>query len=226
MLTTGSMSKTFKPMLFILALALCSGHPSATVYGQMMDSIRKSFKETPQFALRMDSRRSFITRTPAKIFGFKAGLDHRDQVQYGLGFNTLATDFTKVVNGDTGTLDFSFIAPYFEYTFYNKYPWELAIPVQVGIGRSRVRLKKENGEQYTRGSGAILTYEPALSVEYKFWDYLGIGGAFGYRLMVIPNQKIDEELTAPVYLFQLKVYFGKIYRDVFKGGNKKDGETE
>lgn len=217
------MLKLFKPILLIPVLAAFSGQPSASLYGQMMDSIRKSFQETPQFAFRMDSRRSFITRKPAKIFGFKAGLDHRDQVQYGLGFNTLATDFTKVVNGDTGTLDFSFIAPYFEYTFYNKNPWELAIPVQVGIGRSRVRLRKENGEQYTRGSAAILTYEPALSVEYKFWDYLGVGGAFGYRLMVIPNQKIEEELTAPVYLFQLKVYFGKIYRDLFRGGDRENG---
>ncbi len=185
----------------------------------MMDSIRQSLEVKPSFTFRFDSRQSFITARPVKIFGFKVGLDHRDQVQYGIGFNALSgnSEISKTVEGNEGSLRFFFIAPYFQYTFYNKGHWELGIPVQVGVGGSWITYTDAEGEVQRARSSGVLTYEPAMSVQYKFWKFFGIGTGLGYRIMVIPNKKIDEDFTAPVYMFRFKVYLGKVYNAVFKG---------
>ena len=59
----------------------------------------------------------------------------------------------------------------------------------------------------------VFLYEPAMTVQYRFLRYLGVGGGLGYRL-AFTNASLDESLNAPVYIIGVKVFFGDLYRDV------------
>ncbi len=198
----------------------------------LTDSLAHHLRTPPSFMMKFDTRHSFITAQHAKIFGMKFGLDHGNRVQYGGGINWLVSqprfDQELEVNdplaGDTmvqASLHFGFFSPYFEYTFYHSPHWEVSIPVQIGIGGSNLQYTTSDGKRHKLREGMVFTYEPAMTVQYKFWRYFGIGGGVGYRLMLIDNSKVKENFTSPIYILRFKVFFSKIYRDIFP---KKEGQ--
>ena len=65
----------------------------------------------------------------------------------------------------------------------------------------------------TTGISWIIIYEPAMTIEYKFLKYFGIGGGVGFRLAIKSNQQIKESFTAPEYILRFKIYSGDIYKD-------------
>ena len=65
----------------------------------------------------------------------------------------------------------------------------------------------------TKASSWIIIYEPAMTIEYKFMRYFGLGGGVGFRLAIKSNQQIKESFTAPEYILRVKIYFGDIYKE-------------
>ena len=59
-----------------------------------------------------------------------------------------------------------------------------------------------------------MTYEPAITFQYRLLKYFGAGFGIGYRLMVVPNQQLNEKFTSPVYIFKTRIYFQDILRDL------------
>ena len=45
---------------------------------------------------------------------------------------------------------------------------------------------------------------------YYVFPFLGVGAGIGYRIMLINNPYINEEFTAPIYNFKVKIVFSKI----------------
>lgn len=194
----------------------------------MLDSIRYYLAEPPSFMAKFDSRHSFISSRHGRIFGIKAGLDHGGKVQYGLGLNWLnnTNDFARELKfGDStvsGALKFWFISPFFEYTFFENPHWELSMPVRIGAGAARFTYRDPLRDKRIERKRTVFTYEPVLTAQYKFWRYFGIGAGVGYRIIgidpsLIPK-RFDQEpyrFSSPIYIFRFKVFFGKMYRDVF-----------
>lgn len=195
-------------------------------YAQHFESdIKAALKVKPILDLRSDSRHSFINQTGVSVFGVKGGIEFDRRLRFGLGFNILATKLNRTISFDyegvtTTTNDarlvFYHISPYVEYVFYKKDRWEVSIPVQFGIGNSYYTYKTESGQRFNDDRKFILTYEPAITAQYKIFKYFGPGFGVGYRLMIVDNNAIKESFNSPVYIFRFKVFFGEIYRDLKK----------
>lgn len=190
------------------ALGLCQ--PEA-----LGDIIRESFAQEPRLMGRLEARTSFITGRPVQVRGVQGGAHFGERVTVGLGYHWLQSRLVEVDgNAEEKRLLFRYVAPFFEYNFLHKQRWLVSIPLRVGIGGSSVRASDGKLDR-----GGILLYEPAMTVEYQFLKYFGIGVGAGYRLMLVNNKAINQSFNSPVYLFKFRVQLGKIYADLKPSGD-------
>jgi hypothetical protein len=190
------------------------------VRGQLLDSIHLFLEEPPRFTAGIDTRGSFISNENVRMLGVKVGLEHGGRVRYGIGYSFLLTPVERehVVEGIgsvTTRLRLGYFTPYFSYTFYQRGPWEVSIPVQIGIGGGSLIYRDADGRKQKLEQTFVFLYEPAMTVQYRFLKYFAIGGGWGFRL-AIASAELDESLNAPIYLFGLKVFAGDLWRDVRK----------
>lgn len=192
---------------------------------QILDTIRYDLEQKPKFAFRLDSRNSFISARQSKILGFKIGWDYNDRVKLGIGFSYLSNGIFRdrayvTEDGQTDTaraqLKFNYISPFFEYVFFSKGRWEHAIPVQFGFGNSRFDYYNEKGQLVRDDFRPVILYEPAMTTQFKIFSWVGLGAGVGYRLLLLNNNAIGENLNSPVYVLKVKVFFGDIYKKVIK----------
>ena len=171
----------------------------------------------PKLDIRFDSRHGFINQTGVKVFGFKAGVQHDNKLSYGIGYNQLFSPIkrTRIRNDTEQYLELAFynFSPYIEYVFYRDDKWELSIPVQIGFGSSYYKLSTISGIEKINQK-FVISYEPAITFQYRFLRYFGAGLGVGYRLMLKPNRELEEKFTSPVYIFKTKIYFGDIWEDI------------
>lgn len=169
-------------------------------------------------AARLDMRGSFVSNSSARFVGAKVGLEHARRLQYGLGYSFLLTPMEhEVAEAGTlyrSTLQIGYATPYVDYAFYRRGAWEVRIPVQLGIGAGQVRWVAADGSRITKARTGLLIYEPAMTVQYRFLRYFGIGAGWGYRLVVHTREGLGERLTAPVYIFGLRFFPGDFWRDM------------
>ncbi len=203
--------------------------------GQVVDSIRYFMGQGGSFMAKFDTRHSFISSRYGRIFGLKFGMNYQDRVSLGGGVNWLTnrSDLRKELNfqeQDTtvyGNIAFWYLSPFFEYTFFKNERWELSMPVRVGLGGAEFTYRDptKDNERQARSS-LLFSYEPVLTAQFKFWRYFGIGTGLGYRLVVLDQGLTSGfnvkpyRFTSPIYIFRFKVFFGRMYRDIFP---KKDG---
>jgi len=207
-------------LLLFLGLSLCAR-------AQLLDSIGMFLQERPRIAVALDSRGSFISNQNVRLVGVKVGLEHGGRVRYGIGYSFLGTRLEQeeqvVENGVVRTavtrLRLGYVTPFFSYTFYQRGPWEVNIPVQVGIGGGSLVYDDLEGRTQKLKRAFVFLYEPAMTVQYRFLRYFGVGGGLGYRL-AFTNASLDESLNAPVYIVGVKVFFGDLYRDL--GGGRAE----
>lgn len=181
------------------------------------EELKTAITKKPKLEVRMDSRHSFINQTGVKTVGFKVGIQFNEKLSFGMGYNQLWSPLSRTI-ADQGVekkvkLAYYNISPYVEYVFFRDDKWELSIPVQFGFGSSYY---KKSGNQ---GSGQlrkefVMSYEPAITFQYRFLKYFGAGFGIGYRLMIIPNQQLEEKFTSPVFIFKTGIYFQDVFRDL------------
>lgn len=193
-------------------LALTSAHGQTI---NLSDSLYRVLRNKPVFTAKLDSRNSFVTGNSARVYGIKAGVSFRKTLSIGLGYHFIGTDLKEMLIIDNqiveGDIKMRYIAPYIEYSFYKKGPWEASVPVQFGVGRSFVRYSYK-GKTTDIYSDNILLYEPAMSVEYKVFGLIGIGGGLGYRIMLKNNRQLDHQFTSPVYVLRLRIIFDELLK--------------
>lgn len=197
----------------ILVLLACASQAPA----QLFDSIGLFLEEPPRLIARLDMRGSFISNSNVRFIGAKVGLEHARRFQYGFGYSFLLTPVEQRINVDGGArdgrLNLGYVTPYVDYAFYQRGPWEVRIPVQLGIGAGSVVYRDEEGQRRTWRRSGILLYEQAMTVQYRFMRYAGIGAGWGYRLVLYTREDLGERLTAPIYILGLRIFFGDIWRD-------------
>lgn len=190
-----------------------------------MDSIATAFQQQPKIQFKLDSRNSFITGNNASVMGVKFGIEFGKTVAIGVGYNWLYTTMrTEIVDGIENTpieadIVFRYIAPYFVYSFYQKNKWDMSIPIQFGVGMSRLQYTNPFGAKVKRDQGVIVLYEPAMILEYLALPFIGVGGGVGYRLMLKNNKGIDERFTAPTYKLVFSLKLGALYNQLRARGS-------
>lgn len=202
------------------AVALLLGAPTARA--QLLDSIGLFLAEPPRFVVGLDTRGSFISNENVRLAGVKIGLEHGGRVRYGIGYSFLFTPVKRdrEVEG-MGTVEtrlrLGYVTPYFSYVFYQRGPWEVSIPVQIGIGSGSIVYDDTDGRTRPLEKAFLFLYEPAMAVQYRFLRYFAIGGGWGFRL-VATNAELDESLNAPIYIFGLRVFVGDAIKDLQGAG--------
>jgi len=179
---------------------------------QLFDSIRTSFDYKPKFLVKFDTRNSFISNQYAKIHGIKVGLSFNKTTNVGVGYHWMPKRSIEpdLHNSNKIDLKFGYGVAFFDYNFYKSKHWSGEIPVQIGVGKAQYT---DADLAITKASSWIIIYEPAMTIEYKFMRYFGLGGGVGFRLAIKSNQQIKESFTAPEYILRVKIYFGDIYKE-------------
>ena len=184
------------------------------------DEFKKSFSSKPKLDVKFDNRFSFIRDGDVKTIGVKVGVNFRRKFKVGLGLNqmllpvnTFAFDASAGINRAV-ELEYSYFSPYLEYVYYNTRKWEFSLSIQHGIGGASYQYTKANGKKIKLTNSAILSYEPAMLIDYKIIRWVGIGTGIGYRLVYYKSPGIKEKFTSPEYVIKLKVYLGEIVRTI------------
>lgn len=187
-----------------------------------------SLTHTPKFMCRFDNKNSFITNYHANIYGFKIGVDFDETFKIGGGFHVLEGTRTgyKIIEtpgiaNDTVAkrLRMYYLGYFAEYVFYRSKKWEFDLPMLIGYGFARYEYT-HNGRLQSENNSMIILYETCVEGQYRFLKYFGLGAGVGYRLVLYKSSQIKERLTAPIYVVSLKIFFGDLYRAVFKKKEK------
>lgn len=204
-------------MRLILLFFLLAFYTGASA--QLLDSIGQFLKEERKFLAKLDMRGSFIRNEQVQIYGAKIGFEHAERFQYGIGYSMLFTPiegirFVTGVGELRTRLRMGYVNPYVDYAFFQRGPWEIRIMAQLGFGRGTLSYATDTDRKIVLKRSGLILYEPAMTVQYRFWKYLGLGAGWGFRLAIQTNNGLGENLNAPIYTFGLKVFFGDIWRDL------------
>lgn len=171
----------------------------------------------------MDSRNSFITNSRAEISGIKLGVEFGKKLRVGGGYHWLSSSLYKdrEIRSITGVMDTAearlqlrYFAYYIEYVYYKTKRWELSIPFQLGVGDTRYTYSFE-GKKYVENPRVVMIYEPSISMQYKFFRWLGAGADVGARVMFVNNKAIKQNLNSPTYAFKLLIWYDELFKMAF-----------
>ena len=120
----------------------------------------------------------------------------------------------------------NYFAPFAEYVFFQRGPWEIGTNIQLGIGSSFHRYS-QNDERIIVNRGRVILYEPIMSCEYKIFKLIGVGVGFGYRIMIQNNHLIEQQFTSPVYGMRVRLIIDEIYKlyQKFNTGVEEKNQT-
>jgi hypothetical protein len=204
-------------MRWLIIILVC-GLTTDALHGQtinLSDSLRAVFRQriTPSF--KFDTRNSFITGNTAKVYGIKAGINFGKRCSVGVGYNFIGTELQEsIILNDKevrADIQMNYIAPFVEYSFYQRGPWELSSPIQLGVGNSFLRVNDEQGSRVINRDKVVL-YEPGMAFEFKILNLIGVGAGFGYRIMLKNNRGIEQQFTSPVYALRARLIFDELYK--------------
>jgi hypothetical protein len=182
---------------------------------QLTDSIYRIFRHKPVLTAKFDSRNTFVTGNKASVWGIKVGLVYRKSLTVGIGYSWLQSEIYEKDRWNNegpyyeARVRLQYIAPFIDYTFYRKGPWEVNLPVQLGFGKSWLTLPRQ--PQDLKMDWVVL-YEPSMGVEYKFFKYFAVGGGYGYRIMLLNNKQLVSRFTSPMYVLRFRILFGELYK--------------
>lgn len=180
----------------------------------LSDSLRDVFKQRVTPCFKFDTRNSFITGSTAKIYGIKAGVTFGTRFSAGIGYNFIGTELQEELISDgrwtRADIRMNYLAPFVEYSFFQRGPWEVTAPIQFGVGNSFLRVVSDEGTTILN-KGRVVLYEPGMAFEFKILRLIGVGAGFGYRIMLKNNKGIQQQFTSPVYALRCRLIFGEVY---------------
>ena len=200
----------FFAVLFVFASEIATAQTF-----NLSDSLSHVFRQriTPSF--KFDTRNSFITGSTTKVYGIKAGVNFGNRLSLGIGYNFIGTELMEDILVDgvklSADIEMNYVAPFIEYSFYQRGPWELITPIQLGVGKSFLQYSTPEGNRVLNKSRVVL-YEPGMAFEYKIMKLLGVGIGVGYRIMLKNNRAIEQQFTSPVYALRVRLIFDELYR--------------
>ena len=200
-------------MLFFFSSFFSFGQPEI-----IEQDFKTSLSTKPKFEFKFDSRFSFLRNTNVRTTGIKIGLTFNKKINIGLGLNNMFVNAKSEIIEQIDTipvnLNYFYFSPYFEYVYFSSKKWEFNLSTQLGIGTANYSFTDINGKNKTSNRTTILSYEPALLIDYKIVKWFGIGTGIGYRMVFYKNGGVKEEFSSTVYVIKLKIYLGTIVRTI------------
>ena len=181
------------------------------------NEFRNSFHTKPKLDVKLDNRFSFIRNNDVRTIGVKVGLNFDRKFKVGLGFNRMLLLTEKNYFNEEGLsipveLEYYYFSPYLEYVYFKSKRWEFSLSTQLGFGEASYVNNQISDEKQKVLSGRVLSYEPAMLIDYKIIRWFGIGSGVGYRFVYYKNAGIEEKFSSPEVVIKLKIYFGEIVR--------------
>jgi hypothetical protein len=178
---------------------------------------KKSFDTKPKLDVKLDNRFSFIRNSALKTIGIKVGLNFSSKFKVGLGINQMLAPIETTTKDEEGnvvpvSLKYFYFSPYIEYVYYSSKRWEFSLSTQLGFGGASYQYKNTEGEKIKLKESTVLSYEPAMLIDYKIVRWVGIGTGVGYRMVYYKEPGVPEQFSSPQYVIKLKVYLGEIVR--------------
>jgi hypothetical protein len=204
-----------KILLSLLAGGLFIGETTAQV--NPIDSIRTALIRGGSFAIGLDGRNSFIAGSPARVMGFRVGMDcgtvRLYTGLYSLGKPVPGQGYTLPGDTLTSRLNFSYWGQTVDWRIYEDDRWELAFPVQAGIGIA-YRERFRNGVSEQRKRPLFIPVEMQFTAIYKLTRYIGLSAGLGFRISTLKGSSFN----GPVYTYGISFFGGTLYRDLKKKG--------
>lgn len=214
--------------VFALVWWFVAAHAGAQTIN-LSDSLRHVFRQRISPSFKFETRNSFITGSSTKIYGIKAGVNFGKRFSMGLGYNFIGTELKEKIRVNDvekeAGIHMNYIAPYVEYSFYQRRAWEVSTPIQLGFGSSFLRYDDEGTMRVTRRDKVVI-YEPGMTFEYKILKLIGVGAGLGYRIMLKNNRGIDQQFTSPVYALRVRLIFDELYRRYNEYSHTNTNNTE
>lgn len=198
---------------------------------EQQDSI--VLKPKKKFLFTLDARRSVALEEKVKIGGFKIGMRVGDSYQLGMGFYGMNTPIRRNIildknhypdSKDTVLFDFDYTTLFFDKIWFKNKRWELSTPFHFGIGTLKLNYMSFDEKQKVKpiSKGGALTSELSFVSQFKIIRWFAIGAGFGYRNLLLNDKAVKSAFNAPVYIFQMKLLMGQLYKSVFKKEDKSD----
>jgi len=179
------------------------------------NQFRKSFQTKPKLDVKLDNRFSFIKNSDVRTIGVKLGLNFNKKFKVGLGLNRMLLPVVKKYLNEEGflipvDLEYFYFSPYIEYVYFNSKRWEFSLSAQLGLGVASYRDINITNKKVV--SSIVLSYEPAMMIDYKIIRWFALGTGVGYRLVYYKSPGIVEKFSAPEAVIKIKIYLGEIVK--------------
>lgn len=175
-----------------------------------------------KFVFSFDSRNSFIANDRAKVFGIRIGYQYRKNFRNGLAIYSLNDDLPRTITINKGeeneqriegNLDFGYLAFFWEQIWFKSKRWEISTPMQAGFGSSQISyIDPIDNIKVEAHKGGIMIMEPTAYAEFQTLKWLAVGIGTGFRVALVNNELLNENLNSPIYALRVKVQFGQILR--------------
>jgi hypothetical protein len=202
-----------------------------SIQPKMDSSNRKKEEKNLKFFFGFDSRRSFVLKNNSKFLGAKIGFLYKNKHRFGIGLYGMQVPITFVGEvdknkytdaTDTVRFNFGYGSLFYEYIWYKNKRWDLSTPIHLGIGNLAFSYKDTASlYQPLFGGGALMTELTGVA-QFKVFRWFALGSGVGYRMMLIDDKTIRKSLNSPVYIFQVKILFGEIYKMTFRRKNLEE----
>lgn len=188
----------------------------------------------PRLVGGLSTRNTFIQGFNAPILSIKAGAEFQKKLRLGAGFCFLKSPdyngrdqtpfiYQKYVWSSSGIpekvpsfLKLRYFCYFVDYVYYKKNRWELSVPVQIGLGKSKYEYKWQ-GVTYTEKEEFVFLYEPSIAVNYHVLRWLGFGVDVGYRFVNIGSRFVGNDFNSPVYDLKMMIFWGEVVKAIFPG---------
>ena len=184
----------------------------------------------PKLVFSFDGRFSFVKNDAVNISGLKLGLDFNNKWRVGIGFYGLLKPASYVSNaivkmgGKDDTVSFHsdtklwYGALYAEYVLAHKERWEISIPVQFGIGETKIdaspigNVSANIQSDINQGDLVKTVYllEPSITGYYKVFNWIGVGTGLGYRQLIGADSRLNSIFNNPIFIIKAKIFLGDV----------------
>jgi hypothetical protein len=218
---SGIYFKRFRIFLILMLSFLFA--QNAQAFNFPTDSAVISTSQKLKFVFLIDIRNSFLKKNEVKIYGATAGISFRNKHQFTLGYYTLSEQSEEITRlKDAQTINFyfqielSFLSLGYTYTFPLLKKLDLSIPLEIGLGGSRVTQKGLNGETLRKPArAAFIPLQAGVKADLKLTRWIGINGSVGYR-ETLTRGEVKQDYDGLYYNYGLSIYLSNILTDIKK----------
>ena len=167
--------------------------------------------EKYKFNFQLDNRLSSIRNNTITLFGAKVGLQYKNLTRFGAGVSFIVNPVEisyinkKTKLEETNTINFWYGSLFNDWILYKNNKWECFVTEQIGFGKPTF-VREVGSETVNDIAVPIFVNEISAQVNYKLFNWAGIGAGFGYRNLWNGDTRLKTTLNAPIYIFKLIIY--------------------